>query len=240
MAESSSGANEHAGRVREMFAAIATRYDLLNHLLSGNVDRRWRKIVAEELVARLNSQPARLLDVACGTGDLAMALFETTGAEVVAADFCRPMLEIAARKLPRNVGLVEGDALRLPFADACFDAVTIGFGLRNLANVAAGLAELFRVLKPAGCAVVLEFSKPSNLFLRSGFGFYFHRILPVLGGLVSGSRSAYAYLPSSVDRFPDQGELCRMLETSGFKDVGFRNLTGGIAAIHFGRRPEEF
>ena len=239
MTQNTGAANEHAGRVREMFATIASRYDLLNHLLSGNVDRRWRRVVAHRL-RDVFPQPSKvaILDLACGTGDLAQTLFETTGARVVASDFCRPMLSIAAGKVDKKIAFVEGDALRLPFSDFSFDVVTIGFGLRNFASVEQGLAEVRRVLKPGGWLAVLEFSKPVNPVIRPLFGFYFSRILPLMGGLISGSPGAYSYLPDSVKRFPDQQELADLIEQAGFSQVRYENLTGGIAALHFGRRPQ--
>jgi demethylmenaquinone methyltransferase / 2-methoxy-6-polyprenyl-1,4-benzoquinol methylase len=237
VSENKSAENEHGRRVREMFATIASRYDLLNHLLSGNVDKRWRRLVARRVDSKVGLQGARVLDVACGTGDLAATVFETTGARVVATDFCRPMLDIAASKISSEVSLIESDALRLPFSDGSFDAVTIAFGLRNLANVQKGLAELGRVLKGGGWLAVLEFSRPPNPAVRAVFGAYFTRILPVMGGIVSGSRSAYSYLPHSVKKFPDQLELAAMIEQTGFEQVSFENLTGGIAALHLGRKP---
>jgi len=232
-------ANEHAGRVREMFSAIAKRYDLLNHLLSGNVDKRWRRIVATRVREKLSSSGARVLDVACGTGDLSLTLFESTGARVIGTDFCRPMLGIAATKIPRDIPLIEGDALNLPFRDSSFDAVTIAFGLRNLASVEGGLAELRRVLKPGGWVAVLEFSRPANAMLRPVFGLYFTKVLPLMGGLISGSPMAYSYLPASVQKFPDQQELSLLMQQAGFEKVDYQNLTGGIAALHMGRRPEQ-
>lgn len=238
MPENSSAAKEHAGRVREMFAVIAKRYDLLNHLLSGNVDKRWRRIVVKRVSDKLSlTQSSRILDVACGTGDLSLTLFETTGAEVIGTDFCRPMLSIAAGKTAGRISLIEGDALDLPFRDASFDVVTIAFGLRNLASVKSGLAELARVLKPGGLVAVLEFSKPANAMLRPLFNLYFRRVLPWMGGVISGSHSAYTYLPASVQRFPDQIQLSLLMEQAGFDQVCFENLTGGIAALHIGRRP---
>ena len=237
MSENRSAEKEHAGRVRDMFAMIARRYDLLNHLLSANVDKRWRRVVANSIEGKIKRDGARILDVASGTGDLAATLFEVTGAEVVATDFCRPMLDIAAEKIGHDVTLIESDALRLPFRNESFDAVTIGFGLRNLANVQTGLAELGRVLRSGGWLAVLEFSRPANTAVRAVFGTYFTRILPVMGGVVSGSRSAYTYLPDSVKRFPDQQELKTMIEQAGFEEVSFENLTGGIAALHMGRKP---
>src|SRR5256885_6395816 len=142
-------AEAHARRVRDMFARISPRYDLLNHLLSGNIDKRWRRSVVEKLRPPLLPHQAEILDVACGTGDLGIALFENIGARVTGVDFCRPMLERAARKQPR-IAFVEGDALQLPFEDAVFDAATIAFGLRNLSSVEQGLSELRRVLRPNG------------------------------------------------------------------------------------------
>jgi demethylmenaquinone methyltransferase / 2-methoxy-6-polyprenyl-1,4-benzoquinol methylase len=235
--ENGSAATEHASRVREMFATIAGRYDLLNHLLSGNVDKRWRRIVAKRVRDKLTSSSSRVLDVACGTGDLSITLFEITGAGVVGTDFCRPMLEIAAGKISGRIRLIEGDALGLPFRDGTFDVATIAFGLRNLSNVESGLAELLRVVKPGGWVAVLEFSRPANAVLRPLFSLYFSRLLPWMGGVISGSRSAYTYLPASVQKFPDQSQLSLLMEQAGFVQVGYENLTGGIAALHMGRRP---
>lgn len=233
---------EHARRVRGMFARIACRYDLLNHLLSGNTDARWRKMVARRLGDSL-TPGARVLDVACGTGDLAFALAEASPhARVVGVDFCRPMLALAsgksARRKGRAVAFVEGDALRLPFAESTFDAASIAFGLRNLARVERGLEELLRVLKPGGRVAVLEFSKPVVPGFSVLFNFYFTRVLPFVGGVVSGSRGAYEYLPRSVSKFPDQRALAEMMRRAGFERVEFRNLTGGIAALHTGARPQ--
>jgi len=222
-----------------MFGRIAGRYDLLNHLLSGNVDKRWRRLVAGTLQPSL-VEGAHALDVACGTGDLSLALEGAGRARVVGLDFCRPMLEIARRKADeeaRSIPFVEGDALRLPFADRSFEVVTIAFGLRNLSSVERGLGELLRVLKPGGRAGILEFSSPVVPGFRALFEFYFTRVLPRIGGLVSGSRGAYEYLPDSVRKFPDQKRLAEMMRGAGFEEVGYKNLTGGIAALHTGRRP---
>jgi len=232
--------SEHARRVREMFAGIASRYDLLNHLLSVNTDQRWRRLVAKRLRGALESPGARALDVACGTGDLSLQIAQVTGARVIGTDFCRPMLDIAARKTSaraRVIPFIEGDALRLPFAEQSFDAVTIAFGLRNLSSVEGGLRELWRVLKPGGRAAVLEFSSPVVPGFRALFQFYFTRVLPRIGGYVSGSRGAYEYLPDSVSRFPDQERLASLMREVGFEEVEYQNLTGGIAALHMGTRP---
>ena len=224
---------DHARRVREMFAGISSRYDFLNHLLSANIDGRWRQAVARKLRPLVPAN-AQVLDVACGTGDLSKAIFEKLGVRVTGVDFCRPMLELAARKTPR-LPFVEGDALQLPFADRSFDAVTIGFGLRNLSSIERGLAELRRVLKPKGWVAILEFSQPVVPGMRALASVYCARLLPRIGGLVSGSRSAYQYLPDSISRFPDQQELAVLMRDAGFQGVEFQNLTGGVAALHIGQ-----
>jgi demethylmenaquinone methyltransferase/2-methoxy-6-polyprenyl-1,4-benzoquinol methylase len=224
---------EHAAAVRRMFAGIAPRYDLLNHLLSLNIDKRWRRRVRSELKEILVDSNALVLDVACGTGDLSIELQKNSKAKVIGTDFCRPMLAIAAAK-SSGIPLVEGDAMDLGFSDGTFDAVTIAFGLRNLSNFSDGLAEFLRILRPGGKLVVLEFSSPAVPGFRSIFNFYFSRVLPRIGGAVSGSRGAYEYLPDSVSRFPDQRTLAEMMVEIGFGSVEFKNLTGGIAAIHTG------
>ena len=228
---------DHSARVRQMFARIAGRYDLLNHLLSANTDRRWRRFVASTLGQKI-PRSATVLDVACGTGDLSIQLFEDAGARVTGVDFCRPMLEIAARKT-RRIPFVEADALDLPFAEGSFDAVTIAFGLRNLADTRQGLIELRRVLKPGGWLAVLEFSRPQAWGFRWLFEFYFRRLLPLIGGLVSGSKGAYQYLPDSVSRFPDQVGLASLMDQAGYDQVEWQNLTGGVAALHLAKRPFE-
>ncbi|MGZ8843776.1 MAG: bifunctional demethylmenaquinone methyltransferase/2-methoxy-6-polyprenyl-1,4-benzoquinol methylase UbiE [Pyrinomonadaceae bacterium] len=227
-------ADAHARRVREMFARISPRYDLLNHVLSANIDRRWRRRVVGKLKPLLAAD-ARVLDVGCGTGDLSIELFEKTAAQVLGIDFCRPMLELAKAKAP-GLSFIEGDALHLPFADSFFDGITIGFALRNLASVEAGLAELRRVLRPKGAVAILEFSQPTIPGMRELVRFYYRRLLPWIGGQVSGSRNAYEYLPDSIARFPDQETLASMMRTAGFEEVEFENLSGGIAALHMGRR----
>jgi demethylmenaquinone methyltransferase/2-methoxy-6-polyprenyl-1,4-benzoquinol methylase len=221
-----------------MFSGIAGRYDLLNHLLSGNIDKRWRRVAVRALESSL-VEGARVLDVACGTGDLSLVLAEAGAVRVVGLDFCRPMLEIARRKAEadsRLIPFVEGDALRLPFANETFDAATIAFGLRNLAGVADGLRELRRILRPGGRLAVLEFSSPVVPGFRALFRFYFTRVLPRVGGLLSGSRGAYEYLPDSVLKFPDQKRLAELMREEGFEGVEYRNLTGGVAALHTGTR----
>lgn len=229
----------HGRAVREMFSGIASKYDLLNHLLSINIDKRWRKLVREKLSDVLADPDAVVLDVACGTGDLSIELASHAKARVVGSDFCRQMLAIAKDKtsvasLP--IPYLESDAMRMPFADSAFDAVTIAFGLRNLSNFREGLAELNRVLRPGGKLVVLEFSSPIVPGFRAIFDFYFTQVLPRIGGVVSGSRGAYEYLPDSVSKFPDQKRLVEMMKEVGFESVEYTNLTGGIAAIHTGTK----
>ena len=231
----------HAKAVREMFAGIARRYDLLNHVLSLNIDRRWRRLVSRELQDILAQPGANILDVACGTGDLTLELAEKSCGQLklIGTDFCRPMLTIADDKeaiYGWGISFVESDALALPFDDDQFDALTIAFGLRNLANFADGLAELHRVLKPNGKIAILEFSSPIIPGFRQLFNFYFANILPRIGGAVSGSRGAYEYLPDSVRKFPDQKNLTLLMERTGFTQVKYQNLTGGIAALHSGTK----
>lgn len=218
-----------------MFSGIAGKYDLLNHLLSANVDKRWRRIVRNRLSGILSDENALVLDVACGTGDLSIELRSNAKARVMGTDFCRPMLAISSGKAP-EIPFLEGDAMKLPFADQTFDAVTIAFGLRNLADFKAGLAELWRILKPGGRIAILEFSTPVIPGFRGIFRFYFTNILPRIGGIISGERGAYEYLPDSVTRFPDQNKLAEMMRDTGFGEVEYTNLTGGIAALHTGLR----
>jgi demethylmenaquinone methyltransferase/2-methoxy-6-polyprenyl-1,4-benzoquinol methylase len=230
---------KHARAVREMFSGIATKYDFLNHFLSVNTDKRWRRLVAAKLKDVLANPKAVVLDVACGTGDLSLELQKDARARIFGTDFCRPMLEIAFAKNGKNnasIPYVEADGMNLSFADASFDAVTVAFGLRNFSNWQNGLRELHRVLKSGGKLVILEFSTPVVPGFRQLFQFYFSSILPRIGGAVSGSRGAYEYLPDSVSKFPDQKNLARMMRETGFSDVEYNNLTGGVAALHSGTK----
>jgi len=232
----------HEAAVKQMFAGIAGRYDLLNHVLSLNIDKRWRRIVAGELRGILDDPNAVVLDVACGTGDLSLELNKNSKARIIGTDFCRPMLEFARSKSAGEthaIPYIEGDALALPFDDGQFDAVTIAFGLRNLANVPDGIKELYRILKPGGRLAVLEFSAPIVPGFGKLFNFYFSHILPRIGGAVSGSRAAYEYLPDSVAKFPDQKKLAALMEQTGFTSVKYQNLTGGISALHIGSKNAE-
>jgi demethylmenaquinone methyltransferase/2-methoxy-6-polyprenyl-1,4-benzoquinol methylase len=239
-------ANEYRGpdshRVKQMFAGIAHRYDFLNHFLSVSIDRNWRKIAVDKIrELAMPSSGSSFLDVCSGTGDVAIALHRAFGNKVIAADFCHPMLtrantKIVAAGIARHVQSIEADTLSLPFRDHTFDVVTIAFGLRNLEDPALGLAEIHRLLRQGGLAVILEFSQPVVPVFRQVFGFYFRHILPGVGAAISGNADAYRYLPDSVAKFPGQEELMRFMKTAGFQNVGYRNLTMGIAALHWGQK----
>ncbi|MFY9607178.1 MAG: bifunctional demethylmenaquinone methyltransferase/2-methoxy-6-polyprenyl-1,4-benzoquinol methylase UbiE [Blastocatellia bacterium] len=231
------GASGKAARVREMFAEIAPRYDLLNHVLSFNIDKRWRRFVISKVAKRLQAPGSKALDLCCGTAELTVELAAL--APTVGVDFCHPMLTLGRTKLRGGtlpVELVEGDALQCPMADDSFDVVSMAFGLRNLENIGDGLREVYRLLKPGGCAAVLEFSRPQMPIFRSLFHFYFTRVLPRIGNAVSGSSFAYRYLPESVLTFPDQNALADRMRAVGFSSVRYYNLAGGIAALHVGEK----
>jgi demethylmenaquinone methyltransferase/2-methoxy-6-polyprenyl-1,4-benzoquinol methylase len=229
------GPGNKAARVRLMFAEIAPRYDLLNHALSLNIDKRWRRLVIKEVADRLRRPGAVALDLCCGTGELSLELGAL--APTFGVDFCHPMLELGLKKVRRAelpIELIEGDALSVPFDDSMFDVVTVAFGLRNVDGTTAGLREIYRLLKPGGRCVVLEFSRPQLPVFRSLFHFYFTRLLPRIGNAVSGSSFAYQYLPDSVQSFPDQKELAALMQAVGFCDVRYYNLFGGVASLHVG------
>ena len=232
---------EAAAHVREMFGRIAPRYDLLNHLLSLDVDKVWRRRVARKFSAILHNPTARVLDLCCGTGDLALAFRKEApaGAEIMACDFVPEMLARARAKaaaLGAGVTIVEADALALPFAEGSFDLVSCSFGFRNLSNYERGLLEIFRVLKPGGIAAILEFADPRGKLFGSLYRFYFRRVLPRLGGLISGNGSAYTYLPSSVSKFPSPEALQALLERTGYIEARFARWTGGIVTLHTARK----
>jgi demethylmenaquinone methyltransferase / 2-methoxy-6-polyprenyl-1,4-benzoquinol methylase len=229
---------EKAAHVRRMFSSIAPRYDLLNHLLSLNIDRRWRRWAVDRL--NWERRPdGRYLDNCAGTLDLSRELASRRGfrGQVVGSDFAFPMLRGGEEK---RKGLpilpVCADALSLPFPDASFDGATVGFGVRNLASLDQGLAEMARVLRPGARLVVLEFTTPVWRPFRAAYFFYFLHVLPLIGRLVSRHGSAYDYLPESVLRFPEPPELARGMERAGFDSVQWRRLTGGIVAVHHGVR----
>jgi demethylmenaquinone methyltransferase/2-methoxy-6-polyprenyl-1,4-benzoquinol methylase len=235
--EGASGEQEAARWVRGMFGRVAHRYDLANHLLSCNIDRYWRAHTVRRVREILLRPEARVLDICCGTGDLLLAL-AGHGRRVLGSDFCHPMLVAARGKIARRRApavLFESDALALPLRDASLDLLTVAFGFRNLANYEAGLVEMRRVLGAGGMAAILEFSQPPNAVFGALYNFYARRILPWIGGLVSGSRDAYTYLPESVRKFPTAPELAAMMQRAGFAEVSFEYLTGGIVALHIGR-----
>jgi len=225
-------------QVRRIFSEIAPRYDLLNHLLSLNVDRSWRR----KAVDRLGWQDhpgGHFLDACAGTYDLSLELARREGftGRIVASDFAQPMLAEGAGKLvDRPVSPVCGDTLRLPFRDETFHGAMVAFGVRNLSDVTQGFREFSRVLRPGGRLVVLEFTEPPNVILRNLYLFYFHRILPLVGRIVSGHPWAYSYLPRSVREFPDPPRLAEMMRAAGFREARWDLLTGGIAALHVGVR----
>ncbi len=231
-AKPSSGV-KRGDQVRTLFSEIAPRYDLLNHVLSLNIDRGWRRR-AIRMLGWQERDAGRYLDACAGTFDLSLALAKQPGflGSVIATDFALPMLVQGRAKLSPSVTPVCGDTLRLPFRAASFDGATVGFGVRNLSDVRAGFAAFARVLRPGARLVILEFTEPPNRVLRALYHFYFYRILPIVGRVVSGHPWAYSYLPESVKEFPGPAELSGMLAESGFGCVEWRFLTGGIAAIH--------
>lgn len=238
MAETTTLLDKSGNTIRDMFAGVAPRYDLLNHLLSASLDLVWRKKAAAALAL---PPGAEALDLCCGTGDQATALGRR-GARVAAADFCVPMLAIARKKFgrmdrPRPAALA-ADALALPFPQRRFQGATVSFGLRNVADLSAALRQLAGVLRPGGRLVVLEFAVPKIQPLRGLYLFYFRKLLPWIGRVLSHRGSAYAYLPESVLKFPQrQGFLDRMA-AAGFTDLSWEDLSGGIVCLYSGRLPE--
>lgn len=221
---------ERAARVEDLFGAIAGRYDLLNDLQSFGLHRWWKR----RLVRLSGAAPGkRILDVCCGTGDVSLALARR-GAEVVGLDFSEAMLAVARRRaaLDGSVSFVQGDALKLPFDEGSFDAVTISYGLRNLADIPAGLAEMLRVTRPGGRLLILDFGKPRNAFWRAAYFGYLRIVVPLMGRFVSGNREAYAYILESLQHYPAQTGVSEMLKSLPVAQVEARNLLGGIMSIH--------
>lgn len=236
-------------KVREMFSEIAPRYDLLNHLLSLQLDRLWRARAARHLRPILARSDALVLDLCCGTGDLAFALARAGKARIIGADFAHTMLVRAREKTAKlasadtgnsvkPTSFFEADALRLPFANSSFDLVTTAFGFRNLANYEAGLREIRRVLKPGGTVAILEFTEPPEGLLGDFYRWYFCKVLPKIGGVISGHRSAYTYLPKSVAHFFRPAELAALLSAVGYQSVDYVVWTLGTVALHTGRRTQ--
>jgi demethylmenaquinone methyltransferase/2-methoxy-6-polyprenyl-1,4-benzoquinol methylase len=217
--------------IRGMFARVAERYDLLNHLLSGGLDLWWRRVVARRVEA---SKPKLVLDACTGTGDLAFAL--SSFATIVGSDFCLPMLVAAARKVEANTKEIRpfgADSLQLPLRQGTVDVVTVAFGVRNFEDLDAGLAELVRVLRPRGRLLVLEFSLPKGLAAPL-LNFWSRRILPRIGRLISKDPEAYTYLPESISRFPEGAEMCERLRAAGLDRVSQTPLTSGVATVYEG------
>jgi len=237
-----SGEEDASRWVRGMFGRIAGKYDLLNHLLSFNLDKHWRKRTVERVADVLARPGARVLDLCCGTADVLLSMEARRGGAnpvILGSDFCHPMLveaqrKIRARKL--HLPLFEADALILPLASSSLDLITVAFGFRNLANYRHGLDELLRVLKPGGVLAILEFSQPTNPVFGGVYGFFSTRLLPFVGGLISGSREAYSYLPESIRKFPGADELTQQMRRAGFASVEFERMTFGAVALHLGRK----
>lgn len=223
--------------VREMFEAIAPRYDLTNRVLTAGADEGWRR---RALAALAVPPGGHVLDLCCGTGDIAFHLVRTDpGLTVTGADFCEPMLEGARRRAEREdprgrTTFVRADALALPFTDGSFDGAVMGFALRNVADIAAALREARRILKPGARFVNLDMSKAPNAAYRRLFNLYFYHVVPIVGGLVGGSMAAYRYLPNSLTHHPDADELARHFRSAGFSEVGYVRLAGGAIAVHSG------
>jgi demethylmenaquinone methyltransferase / 2-methoxy-6-polyprenyl-1,4-benzoquinol methylase len=221
-----------------MFTAIAPRYDLLNHVLSCNIDRLWWRRTAKAFAHVLAREQPHVLDLCCGTGDMALALQRVSSARsrVCGVDFSPAMLQRARQKSRRTwITWVEADALNLPFGDGSFDLVTSAFGFRNLADYDSGLREIARVLKPGGEVGILDFGMPRGIIGRF-YRLYFRRVLPALGTLISGVPGPYAYLPASVERFPSSAEMLIRMRAAGFGDVSWSPYTFGIAGLYRGRR----
>ena len=230
-------AKEH---IRKMFDGIAPSYDRLNHLMSLGVDRRWRRRALREIV---DGTPQQVLDVACGTGDSTIAVARTAaaGSLVTGADISEGMMALVAEKAEKagvadRIRLVVADGEALPFADAYFDRVTCAFGIRNFEHKEVGLKEFHRVLKPGGRAVILELSVPRNRVIRSLYDLYFFHLLPWIGGLVSGNKAAYRYLPASVHAFPAPDVFCGMLRVAGFSRVRHKAFTFGLCRLFVGEK----
>ena len=233
------GGAEKRAYVKQIFSEIAPRYDLLNHVLSLNIDRSWRrKAIAQLRVERDKS--GRYLDLCTGTLDVAQQISALPGfcGFVIGADFAEPMLKAGAAKVEgKRVAPVTADALQLPLASGQLAGAIVAFGIRNVAGLDASLKEVFRVLAPGGRFVILEFSLPRFPLLRALYSLYFNHVLPLIGGVVSGHRTAYQYLPRSVANFPVEEDLAGRMEKAGFSDVSWSSLSLGVAAIHVGERP---
>lgn len=233
------GEEQVARYVRQMFDGVAPRYDLLNHLLSFQVDKLWRRHTVRRLDPILKRPDALAMDLCCGSGDLLIALQARCKGRVIGSDFSHQMLRVAGGKIASaRLGspLVEADALRLPVRDGALDLVTVSFGFRNFANYRKGLEEMLRVLKPGGTAAILEFSTPPNAMFRAVYQFYSTRVLPKIGAMLSDAPEAYTYLPESVRKFPDAPALAAEMSAAGFREVTFERMTFGSVALHLGKK----
>ncbi|MCR5453694.1 MAG: bifunctional demethylmenaquinone methyltransferase/2-methoxy-6-polyprenyl-1,4-benzoquinol methylase UbiE [Bacteroidales bacterium] len=225
-------------QVEDMFDNIAPKYDLLNHSLTIGIDRIWRRKAIK--IANEN-HPTSILDIAAGTGDFSILEAQRTQAQITAIDISQKMLDVAILKAEKN-GLAEritfqkADSLAMPFADNTFDAATVGFGVRNFVDIPKGLSEIYRVLKPGGRLVVLELSEPYNPVVKAGFDLYFHKVLPFFGRMVSKDKSAYTYLPKSVDNFPYGERFVEIMNSCGYANTSLQWLSLGIAAIYVGEK----
>jgi demethylmenaquinone methyltransferase/2-methoxy-6-polyprenyl-1,4-benzoquinol methylase len=234
-------ADEKKSYVRTMFSDIAGRYDFLNHFLSFGMDYRWRRKAAgliKKHVAGI-AEP-RILDIACGTGDLSFEILrQIPNAKITGIDLAQPMLEIFEQKIAErkaSITIGEGDVEALAFPDGTFDAVTIGFATRNFTRLEVAFKEIARVLKPGGIFVNLELSKPRSVPMKQLYAFYSRAILPLLGKTISRNTEAYRYLPDSIQRFPEREEIMKMLQTAGFSQTEWKDLSAGIVTMHVGRK----
>lgn len=224
--------------VAEMFNNISAKYDFLNHFLSLGIDKIWRK-KAIKLLKPI--QPKRILDLATGTGDFAIASLKINPEEVVGVDISEGMLEVGRQKMKKKgvediVSMKLGDSEDLPFDDNYFDGLTVGFGVRNYENLEKGLGEMLRVIRPEGMAIILEFSKPKKFPVKQSFNFYSKRIMPFLGKMISKDKSAYTYLPESVQAFPEGQDFIDIMTKVGYKNITSQLVSGGIATIYVGRK----
>ena len=231
--------NKKSDNVAAMFNSIAAKYDFLNHFLSFGIDKLWRCRLVKQLA---KSNPRQVLDIATGTGDLAIQLAKHhKSVNITGVDISENMLSIGRekilkRKLEERINLKQANSLNLPFADGEFDAAMVAFGVRNFEDLSKGITEILRVLKNGGSLYVLEFSMPSRFPMRNLYRFYFRRVLPFVGGIVSGSKSAYTYLPESVFAFPEKEKFVEIMANAGFKNCSYKRLTFGVASIYVGSK----
>lgn len=225
-------------QVAQMFNNISSKYDFLNHFLSLGIDHLWRKRAIGLL---RKEQPRHILDIATGTGDFAIAALKLNPEKVTGIDISTGMLEKGREKMKKKgydkiIELKEGDSENLPFSDNSFDAITVGFGVRNFENLEKGLREMLRVLRPGKTAIILEFSKPRKFPVKQGFNFYSRRVIPFIGRTISRDNAAYTYLPESVAAFPEGKDFTDIMKKTGYRDVHARTVSGGIATIYYGKK----